>query len=71
MSFGAREFKHPARESKREEEEEWLRRHALAQASKKRLAEEEGLDYPEVVRRAGAFYRAGDLPSAEEVGDHL
>ena len=40
---------------------------ALAKASKKKLEEEEGLDYDEVVRKTGVFFRAGDLDSAEEV----
>ena len=40
---------------------------ALAKASRKKLEEEEGLDYEGVVRKTGVFFRAGDLDSAEEV----
>ena len=67
VAFNAREFKHPARESKREEEEEWLRRQAKAKAAKKKVEEEGSMEYEEVVRKAGSFYQVGDLGSALEV----
>ena len=68
VAFNKREFKHPARESKKEEEEEWLRRQAKAKAAKKKLEEDEGsMEYEEVVRKAGSFYQVGDLGSALEV----
>ena len=68
VSFNKREFKHPARESKKEEEEEWLRKQAKAKAAKKKLLEEDGdMDYKEVERKAKTFYQVGDLGSALEV----
>ena len=69
VSFNKREFKHPARESKREEEEEWLRKQAKAKAAKKKLEEEEegSMEFEDVERKARAFYQVGDLESALEV----
>ena len=68
VSFNKREFKHPARESKREEEEEWLRKQAKAKAAKKKLEEEEGsMEFEDVERKARSFYQVGDLESALEV----
>ena len=80
VTFHQRQFKNPARESKREEEEEWLRKQvrrrsgecdafpqALARATKTQLEDEDGLDYEEVVRKSGKFFQAGDFGSAEEV----
>ena len=68
VAFNKREFKHPARESKKEEEEEWLRRQAKAKAAKKKLEEEEGsMEFEDVERKARSFYQVGDLESALEV----
>ena len=70
VSFTKREFKNPARESKREEEQEWLRKQAKAKDRKKKIQEELQMDHDEVVSKCQQFFKLGDMESAEEILNH-
>ena len=70
VNFTKREFKNPARESKKEEEQEWLRKQAKARDRKKKLQEELQMDHDEVVQKCQKFFKLGDMDSAEEILNH-
>ena len=70
VNFTKREFKNPARESKKEEEQEWLRKQAKARDRKKKLQEELQMDHDEVVKKCQKFFKLGDMDSAEEILNH-
>ena len=48
VQFTKREFRHPARESKKDEEEEWLRQKAKAQQRKQKVKDDIQMDHSEV-----------------------
>ena len=70
VSFTPRQFSNPARESKRAEEEQWMRKQARARDRKQQLQEELQLDHDEILQKCGHFFRLGDLDSAEEILNH-
>ena len=70
VSFTPRQFSNPARESKKAEEEQWLRKQARAKDRKQQLQEELQLDHDEILQKCGHFFRLGDLDSAEEILNH-
>ena len=70
VNFTKREFKNPARESKKEEEQEWLRKQAKARDRKKKIQEELQMDHDEVVKKCQKFFKLGDMDSAEEILNH-
>ena len=70
VNFTKREFKNPARESKKEEEQEWLRKQAKARDRKKKIQEELQMDHEDVVNKCQKFFKLGDMDSAEEILNH-
>ena len=68
MKFTKREFRNPARDSKKEEkEDEWLRRQAKAQQRKQKVKDDIQMDYIEILEKASHFFKVEDLASAEEI----
>ena len=70
VKFTPRQFVNPARESKKEEEEEWLRKQAKAKDRKAKIKEELQMDHDEIVKKCQSFFHSGDLESAEEILTH-
>ena len=67
VKFTKREFRNPARESKKEEEDEWLRRQAKAQQRKQKVKDDIQMDHTDILEKASHFFRVEDYASAEEI----
>ena len=67
VQFTKREFLHPARESKKSEEEEWLRHKAKAQQRKQKVKDDIQMDHSEIIKKCSHFFKVEDFASAEEV----
>ena len=67
VKFTKRDFRHPARESKKEEEEQWLRQQAKAQQRKQKVKDDLQMDHSEIVKKCSHFFKVDDFESAEEV----
>ena len=70
VTFTPRHFSNPARESKKEEEEQWLKKQAKAKERKKKIEEDLQMDHDDVVKKCQHFFKLGDYESAEEILNH-
>ena len=70
VKFTHRQFSNPARESKAEEEREWLRKQEKAKIDKIKLQEDLKMDHDEIVKKSQKLFSLGDFESAEEILNH-
>ena len=65
VNFTPREFVIPARESRREEELEWLRKRE--EGRRKKAENGEGINFDDLMEKGVNFFKNGDYVSAVEV----
>ena len=70
VQFTPRQFRNPARKSKKVEEEEWLKKQAQAKDRQKKIEEDLQMDHDEILQKCGHFFKLGDFQSAEEMLSH-
>lgn len=70
VNFTPRQFRNPARESKKDEEEAWLKKQTKAKERKQKIEEELQMDHDEVAKKCQHFFQLGDFESAEEILNH-
>ena len=70
VQFTPREFRNPARESKKLEEEQWLKKQAKAKDRQKQIQEDLQMDHDEILEKCSHFFKLGDFQSAEEILSH-
>lgn len=70
VQFTPRQFRNPARKSKKVEEEEWLKKQAQAKDRQKKIEEDLQMDHDEILQKCSHFFKLGDFQSAEEMLSH-
>ena len=70
VQFTPRQFRNPARQSKKVEEEEWLKKQAQAKDRQKKMEDDLQMDHDEILQKCGHFFKLGDFQSAEEMLNH-
>ena len=70
VQFTPRQFLNPARESKKIEEEQWLKKQAKAKERQKKIQEDLQMDHDEILKKCSHFFKLGDFQSSDEILSH-